>query len=311
MSGDGLVRPVNAPEGGQVYPGVQPGTSALQFANTVLVFGPAGSAVGIFIYPAGTSPGPGNPPIISITEASADPFGNLVDPGVTIGLPTATQIILSTSGGAGIIDFAMNTPGFLDAILGSVVSGFAQVRMGGPVSTTTGHTDQVSQQWNSSDGTVSANGVFVYRDINAILHSYASYGASGFTVTGSIVAVDPTTGTVAVPAVSEGWHAITLDANWSTLAGQPVPSYRFLADAGRKIVELCGAAQFNVNIANTNLNGANPLPAVYRPLTAPFIAGAPGSAGVNILANGVIVAAQAPGQTTVFCNFNGIYPVDL
>jgi hypothetical protein len=122
------------------------------------------------------------------------------------------------------------------------------------------------------------------------------------------VAISATLGTPTVPTVitTDSWHAITLDANWSTLAGQPVPAYR-LGIENR--VHLTGAAQFNVNINNTNLNGASPLPLGYRPSKAPFIAGAPGSAGINILTNGVIVAAQGSAATP-FCNFCGSYPLD-
>lgn len=107
---------------------------------------------------------------------------------------------------------------------------------------------------------------------------------------------------------TDSFHAIILDANWSTLGGQPVPSYQMCADG---MVQITGAIQFNVNIANNNINGGNPLPAAYRPATQIFLAGAPGSAGIAINTNGVIVASQAPGQTTVFCNFCGRYPVNL
>jgi hypothetical protein len=106
---------------------------------------------------------------------------------------------------------------------------------------------------------------------------------------------------------TDTWNSITLDANWSTLAGQPVPSYRLGIE---KRVHLEGAAQFNVNINNTNLNGGHPLPTAYRPATAPFLAAAPGSAGLNILTTGVLVAAQGAAATP-FCNFCGNYATDL
>jgi hypothetical protein len=110
------------------------------------------------------------------------------------------------------------------------------------------------------------------------------------------------------PYLLDSFNPITLDANWSTLAGQPVPSVQLTNDG---MAHITGAIQFNVNISNTNINGGNPLSAAYRPATQIFIAGAPGSAGIAINTNGVIVAAQAPGQTTVFCNFNGRYPLNL
>lgn len=108
--------------------------------------------------------------------------------------------------------------------------------------------------------------------------------------------------------IDTAWTAITLDANWSTLAGQPVPSVMMTNDG---MVHITGAIQFNANIANTNINGGTPLGTRFRPATQIFIAGAPGSAGISIQTNGVIVAAQAPGQATVFANFNGRYPLNL
>jgi len=108
--------------------------------------------------------------------------------------------------------------------------------------------------------------------------------------------------------IDSSWTTIVLDANWTTLAGQPVPSVKVTNDG---MVHITGAIQFNVNIANNNINGGTPLIARFRPATQIFVAGAPGAAGVSVQTNGVVVAAQAPGQTTVFCNFNGRYPLDL
>jgi hypothetical protein len=79
--GDGLRRPLNAPDAGDLFPGVQPGVQpGVVIANVVIVSGPAGQVTGIFVYAAGTVPGPGNPPIAWITNASTDPFGNAVSP---------------------------------------------------------------------------------------------------------------------------------------------------------------------------------------------------------------------------------------
>jgi hypothetical protein len=78
VSGDGLVRPVNAPSGQSTAIGVPGVQQAVVIANTVIVFGPGTS--GVFVY-SGT-PGPGNPPIASMTNSSTDPFGNAVLPGV-------------------------------------------------------------------------------------------------------------------------------------------------------------------------------------------------------------------------------------
>jgi hypothetical protein len=124
------------------------------------------------------------------------------------------------------------------------------------------------------------------------------------------VAISATLGTTAIPTVitTDSWHSITLDPNWSTLAGQPVPSVQLMSDG---MVHTVGAAQFNVNLGVTNLNGNNPIAAVYRPITGNFIAAARGSAGIEVQTNGVIVSAVDAGQNTVFCNFNGRYPKNL
>ena len=78
VAGDGLRRPVNAPRGQGTPVGVQPGVSnAIVIANKVIVFGTGG---GVFVY-SGT-PGPGNPPIVSVGGGTKDPYGNTTGPGV-------------------------------------------------------------------------------------------------------------------------------------------------------------------------------------------------------------------------------------
>ena len=77
--GDGLRRPVNAPAGGAIGYGVQPGTSSgIQFARTVIVFGPTGTPVGVFVYATGTTPQLGNMPVAWLSAALVDPFGNVL-----------------------------------------------------------------------------------------------------------------------------------------------------------------------------------------------------------------------------------------
>lgn len=72
--------PWNAPPGGQVATGIQPGvTGAVITAQLVIVSGPS---AGVFVY-SGT-PGLGNPPIVSITAGTSDPFGNPVTPGLEV-----------------------------------------------------------------------------------------------------------------------------------------------------------------------------------------------------------------------------------
>lgn len=122
------------------------------------------------------------------------------------------------------------------------------------------------------------------------------------------VTISATAGTPSSPTLitTDSWHAMALSANWSTIAGQPIPSYKYGIE---KRVHVTGAAQFNVNINNTGL--ATGLAAPYQPLTQIYIAPAPGSAGLQVSSNGGLVASQIPGAATAFCNFDGSYPLDL
>jgi hypothetical protein len=103
-AGDGLRRPLNAPSGGAAAVGVQPGISnGVQFARQVIVFGPAGIPVGVFVYAPGTTPGAGNPPVASLTGGTKDPYGNTVAPQ------------LQTQNGFGSINLDGNTATFTAA----------------------------------------------------------------------------------------------------------------------------------------------------------------------------------------------------
>lgn len=123
------------------------------------------------------------------------------------------------------------------------------------------------------------------------------------------VPISCTLGTSTTPTLitTDSWHPMSLLANWSTLGGQPIPSYK-LGIENR--VHFNGAAQFNANINNTALATALPV-GIYRPLTQIYIGGAPGSAGLQVSSNGGLVAEVDAGQATVFCNFCGSIPLDL
>lgn len=78
-TGDGLRRPLNAPTAGAVAYGVQPGTSnGIDFARVVIVFGPAGTPVGVFVYATGTTPQLGNFPVAWLSASLVDPYGNVL-----------------------------------------------------------------------------------------------------------------------------------------------------------------------------------------------------------------------------------------
>jgi hypothetical protein len=77
-SGDGLRRPLNAPPAGQAAYGIPPNSSKLIIAQTVIVSGPAGAPVGVFVYAPGSTPQLGNNPIAWESSSLTDPFGNVL-----------------------------------------------------------------------------------------------------------------------------------------------------------------------------------------------------------------------------------------
>lgn len=104
-----------------------PGSPNVVRARQVIVFGPSGAIVGIFVYAAGTTPGPGNPPVDSITRSSTDPWGNPVEP----------DFVAYGSGGAysqltdGVLNFFGSTGQFSPAQLRTLdVAGFLDMVSG-------------------------------------------------------------------------------------------------------------------------------------------------------------------------------------
>ena len=101
------IPPLNAPPAGAVSTGVQPGvTSAVILANRVIVFGttPPG---GIFVYNG--TPALGNPPVLAITTATTDPYGNDIKPGDAA--PAGALIALGPAPAGG-------TPSFIELVAG-------------------------------------------------------------------------------------------------------------------------------------------------------------------------------------------------
>jgi hypothetical protein len=102
--------PVPRPDQVRVYPpnGVQPGSFAgIVRARLVIVSGAGVS--GVFVYNG--TPGLGNPPIVSITNGSTDPFGNPVVPGLDVTQGQITGSVISGSTFEGT-DFILNSAGF-------------------------------------------------------------------------------------------------------------------------------------------------------------------------------------------------------
>lgn len=328
---------IQAPPG-YVPPGL-PDTAAgsvnIFRGRLVIVFGPVGTVSGIFVYQLGTTPGPGNTPIVSITNSTTDPYGNTVQPTIQItgtgtlnvGSAPNAQIQLRTSGGvSGVIDFLLNSASFNDGLLvcGIVGGTFAALNLQGPSSTVVGHRDRCRVQLNSSDGVSSfANIQYVYASDTLVdqIFMFEDAGGIGIHVCQQLTAADPSvTATAVAPAIAETWHDMRplLNSFIGTIAGQYPPQYRKLADGN---VQIAGYVQLPA--AGANLNGitfAN-LPAAYRPgsnnghkWTVEFATNvAPiGTPNVQVDTAGNLTFRNMPvaGMNNNITNIGGIYPLD-
>jgi hypothetical protein len=277
-SSDGLVRPLNAPAGHQLLPGVQPGVSGgVVLASYVIVFGqptPGGGAPGIFIYASGTSPGPGNPPVFSMTNATADPYGNAIAPGIF-------------AGQFGGIQAGLNLVQNGAQVLGEVVlpTGAAGESLAGGLASSVNGAGRSFLQIFSAQGPSSPNND---RAIMTFFNSLGGSGAAWFIIYNSLVTATaitqlngdftgvhvngvntltgllPGTGTsTANPAQPETWHQATLAGTW-TGSGSGVNGlfYRVIPDGSG------GTTEIIADIVNTTATGNSTcftLPAGYRP----------------------------------------------
>ena len=120
--GDGLRRPLNAPDGQATPVGVQPGTSTgVVVANRVIVSGPAGTIAGVFDY-IGT-PAAGNPPIAWITNAASDPYGNALPNNSLTGLPPTIGTLNPSNGSwSGLNHGSVEVTDSASAVNGGVIA---------------------------------------------------------------------------------------------------------------------------------------------------------------------------------------------
>lgn len=82
-------------------PGVAAGSVNIFRGRLVLVSGPAGAIVGVFVYQQGTTPALGNPPIFWATSSGLDPFGNVLSANVGVagsGFFIAGDTVIAASG---------------------------------------------------------------------------------------------------------------------------------------------------------------------------------------------------------------------
>jgi len=305
LPGDKLFAPLNAPQPGAAGIGVQPGVSgSVVLAQYVIIFGASG---GMFVY-AG-APGPGNPPVYSVSNADADPYGNTVEPGIWAGPPGSVQVGMQAEPGSNFGQLLFITPGGPFSADGAV---FGIEQGGGQAlavssSTVAAAPDHVEHSYQDNlAGAGSARMESVYFDTTGTFHVGSALDFTGFTVSaGSITAVDPATGTsLGNPFAAETWHNVTVDAGWGSL-GEPA-QYRLLPDGN---VQLRGDISHAATAAQTDINSGVPLPAAYRPAATRYYRPpqAADLAGAVQVASSGIITMRASGFAATQAILDGIY----
>jgi hypothetical protein len=264
-TGDGLVRPLNAPAGQQVLPGVQPGTtSGVVLAQFVIIFGATG---GMFVY-SGT-PGPGNPPVYSVSSATTDPYGNTIEAGIWAGQFGGTQAGLQVNGSLGQLAFpvASSSAATVAGISGKPQGTSGSVLQVFSAKDTAPNNDQVIAQFgdHAAQGT-SAVFFLSYVDSNGTGWIDITMGNGGMALNSvnPLTGILPGTGTSSTnPAQPETWHQATLAGTWTGSAnGVNGLFYRIVPDGSGGTVEVIG------DLINTTATGNSTiftLPSGYRP----------------------------------------------
>jgi len=292
MSGDGLVPPLNAPAAAIPTPGVQPGISGqIILAHYVIIFGTAG---GVFIY-SGT-PANGNPPVAWITSATADPYGNTIQPGIFL-----AELASSGNALAGLlwntivgsepllalfpdatVGFSGNSPFILGRVFNrGAVNELLSLAMGGGGTAGTGSPVQVELFSQSKDGTVLGHVSF---------YDWASTDLICDVNVNGIVAANPST-----PNTPESWHTLSISGTGLS-AGSPAPAYKLYPD---NTVAVAGEVSAT---SGTTTGTFATLPSVYRPASqkkyaVPVSAGTPPAAAnpqVTIQTSGAMILSAGP-----------------
>jgi hypothetical protein len=295
---------------------VQPGTSGgTVLAQFVIVFGQSGSgtgaAPGVFIYEG--SPGPGNPPLFSMSNATEDPYGNAIAPGIWAGKFGGIQAGLDVAPGGNLGQVVLPTGASGEALGGGLAGGLAGgsgqsfVQVFGPQGPAPNNDRAIMSFFDSIAGG-GAVWAIVYNSLvtsTAITQLQGDF--TGVTVNGvhAFTAVLPGTGTsTSAPAQPETWHNLVPDAAW-TIINQP--QYRLLPGIG---VQVRGLITIAATAVQTNINGLTPIPSAYwpavtryyrTPMPAPDLAGS-----VDIQSNGIFVM-RASGFAATQAIMDGIY----
>ena len=251
---------------------------------------------GMFVY-SGT-PGLGNPPVAWMTSASADPYGNTVEPLTGVRDPSTGQGVFLRSDQIVMLNsHTYAEPGASDAyffaIPAAATSGQSQMYMMSPTDNQEQAMVQVLGQSEDLSEPPAVN-FLVYNNFTAAVVEGMNIGV------GQVTAYEPGTTTL------ETWHLITLDSGWT--AGSPAPQYRLLPDGN---VQLAGKATHASISTETALNSSHPIPASYRPASDKKVYQgnrAGGLTGAALDTTG-IVYAEPSGTAATTIDLTGI--VDL
>jgi hypothetical protein len=232
------------------------------------------TSTGLFYYNG--TPGAGDLICAIAPEGTTqDPFGNAVTPVVNIGSATGPHLNIDGFGNLTVFNASGKNVG----------------------------------QWEVGDGSMRFYGTTgpaagsLVLAISPIAGTDGEANAYAAGLAGPVTAIQPGSS----PNALETWHAITLASGWSTVAGQPVPSYRLLADG---TVEITGSATHASFAAATALTASGALPAAYRPATTQFVPGCLATDAAIEITTAGLINAEPPAATTS-CRFNGTYPINL
>ena len=195
-------------------PGVAPGSSSGLFrGRLVIVSGPTGAIVGVFVYQQGTTPALGNPPIFWATSSAADPFGNAL---------AATAGVSGTgtfeAGNTLVTPQAVLTYSSLPPLLGNIVSSL------GVTAQFTDGAGNIVLPGNTSYAVIGGASMIANSEQGGVFNIYLAIGGAGTAWT-QISTINATTdGDVHYAAVG-GAHLVA-DTIWFSL--DPVSGVRGL-----------------------------------------------------------------------------------
>lgn len=219
MAGDQLRRPLNAPPSGQGTPiGVQPGITNPGFFQRVIVFGPGGQPVGVFVY--GGTPAIGNLPIAWVSASSTDPYGNA--------LPSGTGIVIGTQAAGTVIGLGQGELiGYAAGELagGLQFPGSRSLRLVSPVQNVSDTPAQLTLYSASTFGTtrtaIGTQTTFIGTGFGGIVYLSPSGDSTGATDPGLINGL-----------LGQGTHLVLLPGQYYLNAPVNIPPYAVLEGYG-------------------------------------------------------------------------------